>query len=114
MFSSSPNSFTSGQIDGTGRTDWSNNIIVNQNTFGDNRTQVNELVASQFMHTIAHEMLHVNEPLYERLASNSFRMGNPLGYFHRNLDERAERLSESLWKEFLKRRDRLRDNACWK
>ncbi|GKS73563.1 Ig-like domain repeat protein [Acidovorax sp. SUPP950] len=78
---------------GAGMTDWRNNITLNSRDYGDSSTPVDKLGPYQselMLQTIAHEMLHVNEALGSRLLSNSFRMGNPLGYFHRQLDEKAD------------------------
>jgi hypothetical protein len=74
---------------GTGRTDWLNNIELNSRLYGDSNTPVDPFLRSEFLQTLAHEMLHVNESPGSRMASNSFRMSNPLGHFHRKLDERA-------------------------
>jgi RHS repeat-associated protein len=77
---------------GAGVTDWRNNITLNSKDYGDRNTPVDSLGPYQgelFLQTLAHEMLHVNEGSGSRLLSNSFRMGNPLGYFHRQLDEKA-------------------------
>lgn len=74
---------------GAGRTDWSNNIELNSRLYGDSITPVDQFLHSEFTQTLAHEMLHVNESMGSRALSNSFRMGNPLGHFHRKLDEKA-------------------------
>ena len=76
--------------DGPGKTDWFNNITLNSRLYGDSNTTVNEFVRDRFLQTLAHEMLHVNENAVGFLLSNQFRMGNPLGYLHRELDDRAE------------------------
>lgn len=78
--------------DGTGKTDWLNNIQLNSRNYGDRNTSVDEFLRSDFLQTLAHEMLHVNQGAGNFLLSNQFRMGNPLGYFHRQLDERATRM----------------------
>lgn len=77
---------------GAGRTDWSGNIELNSNLYGDSNTPVDEFLRDRFLQTTAHEMLHVNETPGRFLLSNQFRMSNPAGYFHRKLDERAETL----------------------
>lgn len=75
---------------GSGRTDWFNNIEMTSRNYGDGNTPVNEFIRDRFLQTLAHEMLHVNENAVQFLASSQFRMGSRLGYFHRNLDDRAE------------------------
>lgn len=76
---------------GTGRTDWFGNIELDSVQYADDRTQVDLLQHWGFLQTMAHEMLHVNEGIGAALASR-FRMGSPLGYFHRELDEKAEKM----------------------
>jgi hypothetical protein len=89
---------------GAGVTDWRNNITLNSNDYGNSSTSVDNLgpyQAELFLQTLAHEMLHVNQGLGGRLLSNSFRMSNPLGYFHRQLDEKAAAMVTSpLLKQF--------------
>jgi RHS repeat-associated protein len=75
---------------GAGSTDWSNNIQLNSGLYGDSSTPVNEFVRSNFLQTLAHEMLHVNQGPGSFLLSNQFRMSNPAGYLHRLLDAKAE------------------------
>ncbi len=75
---------------GLGMTDWKNNIKLNSDRFGGRDDCIRYGDEYQFLQTLAHEMLHVNETFLHRLASNSFRMGNPLGYLHRQLDDRAD------------------------
>lgn len=75
--------------DGTGKTDWFNNIQLNSRNYGDKNTSVDEFIRSDFLQTLAHEMLHVNQNAGNFLLSNQFRMGNPVGYRHRQLDEKA-------------------------
>jgi hypothetical protein len=75
-----------------GYADWANNNLLNSDFFGDSNTAVADGKTGIFIQTIAHEMLHVNEGFFSRLLSNSFRMGNPLGYFHRRLDDKAEEM----------------------
>lgn len=75
---------------GAGSTDWFNNIQLNSGLYGDSSTPVNEFLRSNFLQTLAHEMLHVNEGPGSFLLSNQFRMSNPLGYLHRLLDAQAE------------------------
>jgi|GEM_PF-2945325 len=91
-----------------GYADWANNILVNSDYFGDAKTPVADGKTGIFIQTIAHEMLHVNESLGSRIISNSFRMGNPLGYFHRGLDEHAE---EMVTREIMEQYRKIRDNA---
>ncbi|WP_327019743.1 RHS repeat-associated core domain-containing protein [Acidovorax sp. Leaf191] len=91
-----------------GLTDWKNNIQLNSRNYGNSDISIyqhNEYAVDLFLQTIAHEMLHVNEGVGSRILSNSFRMGNPLGYFHRLIDERAEAM---ITPDFLRRyRDSL-------
>jgi len=76
--------------DGLGMTDWNNNIYMNSDRFGDDNAPFKRGDEYQFLQTLTHEMLHVNEGFFSRLLSNSFRTGNPLGYFHRQLDDKAD------------------------
>ena len=76
--------------DSTGSTSWLNNIQLNSRLYGDSNTPVFEFIRSNFLQTLAHEMLHVNEDPGSFLRSNTFRMRNLLGYFHRRLDAKAE------------------------
>lgn len=85
-----------------GRTDWLNNIELNSRLYGDSSTPVDEFLRGEFMQTLAHEMLHVNESTGSRLLSNSFRTGNPLGHFHRKLDEKAVSMTTPLLEQFRK------------
>ena len=73
-----------------GATDWFNSISLNSRLYGDSNTPVDPFVVSQFLQTLAHEMLHVNEPIPNRLLNNLFRMSNPFGFLHRLLDKEAE------------------------
>jgi uncharacterized membrane-anchored protein YhcB (DUF1043 family) len=67
----------------------------------------------QFLQTLAHEMLHVNETIPRRLLSNSFRMGNPLGYYHRKLDDVAdEMVTQKLIEKYTKARNANKDCTC--
>lgn len=70
-------------------TDWSNNITLNSHLYEDSKTPVMDLVRSDFLQTLAHEMLHVNQGIAGKLITR-IRMGNPLGIFHRQLDAKAE------------------------
>jgi hypothetical protein len=90
--------------DGQAMTDPSNNILLNSRLYGDSNTPLNkfnEYATDGFLQTIAHEMLHVNEKPFSRWLSERFRMSNPLGYFHRQLDEKAEAMiNPALLKQF--------------
>lgn len=97
---------------GVGRTDWLNNIEMDSRLYGDSNTRVDEFLRSEFLRTLAHESLHVNEPLGSRLLSISFRMESPLGYFHQMLDDKAtSMMTTQLVKQFT---DALNtgDNGC--
>lgn len=74
---------------GAGMTDWSNNITLNSKLYGDSKTPVNDMLRSEFLQTLAHEMLHVNQSVGGK-AITRIRMGNPLGVLHRQLDAKAE------------------------
>ncbi|AYQ30383.1 hypothetical protein DT070_05190 [Polaromonas sp. SP1] len=67
-----------------------NNIQLNSGLYGDSSTKVDEFLRDRFLQTLAHEMLHVNEGPGSFILSNQFRMGNPIGVFHRRLDAKAE------------------------
>jgi RHS repeat-associated protein len=74
---------------GAGSTDWSNNITLNSNLYGDSNTPVVDVLRGEFLQTLAHEMLHVNQGIGGKAISR-IKMGNPLGVLHRQLDEKAE------------------------
>jgi RHS repeat-associated protein len=74
---------------GAGMTDWGNNVTLNSKLYGDSKTPVDEFLRSEFLQSLAHEMLHVNESLFEKAISR-IRMGNPLGVLHRRLDAKAD------------------------
>ena len=74
---------------GAGMTDWSNNITLNSKLYGDSKTPVMNELRSEFLQTLAHEMLHVNQGVGGK-AMSRFKMGNPLGVLHRQLDAKAE------------------------
>jgi RHS repeat-associated protein len=74
---------------GVGMTDWSNNVTLNSKLYGDSKTPVNDMLQSEFLQTLAHEMLHVNQGVGGK-AITRIRMGNPLGVLHRQLDAKAE------------------------
>lgn len=74
---------------GAGMTDWGNNITLNSNLYGDSKTPVMDMIRSEFLQTLAHEMLHVNQGIGGK-AITRIRMGNPLGVLHRQLDAKAE------------------------
>jgi len=96
-----------------GTTDWGNNIQLSSERFGDSKTCVQGGDEYQFLQTLAHEMLHVNENILHRLLSNSFRMGNPLGYFHRKLDDEADAMiTPKLIEKYLKARNAKKDCTC--
>jgi uncharacterized protein RhaS with RHS repeats len=80
---------------GTGRTDWFNNVELNSRAYGDSNTHVSEFDRDRFLQTLAHEMLHVNENAGSFLLSNQFRMGSRLGYFHQQLNDKAEAMITS-------------------
>lgn len=91
---------------GLGMTDWGDNIQMNSDRFGDSSTPVRNGDEYQFLQTLAHEMLHVNEAIPERLLSNSFRMGSSLGYLHRALDDSAdEMVTQRLIDEYIRNRN---------
>jgi RHS repeat-associated protein len=98
---------------GLGMTDWGNNIRLNADRFGGSSQCVKSGDEYQFLQTLAHEMLHVNEALRQRLLSNSFRMGNPLGYFHRKLDDKAdEMVTQQIIEKYIKARNANKDCTC--
>ncbi|CAM8625966.1 Rhs repeat-associated core [Comamonadaceae bacterium] len=98
---------------GLGMTDWGNNIRLNADRFGGGSQCVKSGDEYQFLQTLAHEMLHVNEALRQRLLSNSFRMGNPLGYFRRKLDEKAdEMVTQQIIEKYIKARNANKDCTC--
>lgn len=88
----SVNPFPMGE-NGLGVTDWRNNIRLNADRYGGSSACVRSGDEYQFLQTLAHEMLHVNEPMLRRLLSNSFQISNPLGYLHRQLDDNRSLLS---------------------
>lgn len=98
---------------GLGMTDWGNNIRLNADRFGGSSECVKSGDEYQFLQTLAHEMLHVNETIPRRLLSNSFRMGNPLGYYHRKLDDVAdEMVTQKLIEKYTKARNANKDCTC--
>ena len=98
---------------GLGMTDWANNIRLNSSRFGDSSTCVKSGDEYQFLQTLAHEMLHVNENIPRRLLSNSFRMGNPLGYYHRQLDDKADAMTtQKVIDQYIKTRNSNKDCTC--
>ena len=104
---------TAPMTDGLGRTGWANNILLNSNRFGNASECVKSGDEYQFLQTLAHEMLHVNESLGNRLLSNSIRMGNPLGYFHRKLDDRADAMvTRDLIEKYQKARNADKSCSC--
>ncbi|WP_440534607.1 RHS repeat-associated core domain-containing protein [Variovorax sp. YR566] len=109
---SSVNPFPMGE-NGLGMTDWTNNIRINSDRFGDSSKCVRSGDEYQFLQTLAHELLHVNESIARRLLSNSFRMGNPLGYFHRQLDDKADvMITQQLITKYIKARNAMKDCTC--
>ncbi|MFX8813219.1 hypothetical protein ABTM61_20030, partial [Acinetobacter baumannii] len=68
-------------------TDWGNNIALNSRLYGDGGTPVIGVLRSEFLQTLAHEMLHVNQGIGGK-AITRIRMGNPLGVLHRKLDDK--------------------------
>ena len=98
---------------GLGMTDWGNNISLNSDRFGSSTECVKSGDEYQFLQTLAHEMLHVNESIPRRLLSNSFRMGNPLGYFHRQLDDKADEMTtQKIIEKYIKARNANKDCTC--
>ena len=114
-FAKMPTSVTFSPLEGLGKTDWTNNVVMNSGRFGDSQTPVRSGDEYQFLQTLAHEMLHVNESIPSRLLSNLLPMSNPLGYFHRKIDDRAdEMIRKAVIDAYIKRRDLLKSSACWK
>ena len=98
---------------GLGMTDWGNNIRINADRFGGSADCVRSGDEGQFLQTLTHEMLHVNESILRRLLSNSFRMGNPLGYYHRQLDDKADDMvTQKLIEKYTKARNANKDCTC--
>ena len=88
---------------GPGKADWFNNITLNSRLYGDSNTPVVEDMREAFLQTLAHEMLHVNENPAQFFLSTLFRMGNPAGYFHRLIDQKADAIvTPQLVKQFSK------------
>ncbi|AVT00857.1 hypothetical protein C8236_08175 [Paracidovorax avenae] len=79
---------------GSGMTDWNNNITLNSGLYGDEKTPTDEFIRSEFLQTLAHELLHVNQGLGGKIITR-IRMGNPLGVLHRQLDSKAEAMITS-------------------
>ena len=77
-----------------GYTDLRGNIQIRSNLYGDLNTPVSSFVVQPFLQTIAHEMLHVQQSLFERYVTNVD------GNLHNVLDETAEQISNSLFKQF--------------
>jgi RHS repeat-associated protein len=115
-FPKAPTSVTPGIISGgaLGYTDWlSDSITMSSEKFGDKSTCVKQYYEGQFLQTLAHEMLHVNESWWEHMLSSSFRMGNPLGFAHRNLDDLAnELITEEIIKRYIIMRNADKDCTC--
>lgn len=90
-FANSARSITMANMgeNGAGMTDWSNNVTLNSQLYGDSNTPVNDMLRSEFLQTLAHELLHVNQGIGGK-AITRIRMGNPLGVLHRQLDAKAE------------------------
>ena len=98
---------------GLGMTDWGNNVSLNSDRFGSGTDCVKSGDEYQFLQTLAHEMLHVNESIPRRLLSNSFRMGNPLGCYHRQLDDKAdEMITQKTIDKYIKARSSNKGCTC--
>lgn len=95
---------------GTGRTDLFNNVELNSRLYGASGQPVDSMVHDNFLQTLAHELLHVNETIGRRMLSNSFRAENPLGYFHRQLDDKATEMTSANLTEMF-RKALAQDNA---
>jgi hypothetical protein len=116
LYPTMPNSVTVGPVDGLGYTTWSNNITLGIKYFGDYSTCLPEENDVIFLHTLAHEMWHINEPFLHRLANSVFRMGNPLGFLHRQVDEITWNMVDREWfiREYREARDADKDCKCKK
>lgn len=98
---------------GLGMTDWANNIRLNANRFGDASECVKSGDEYQFLQTLAHEMLHVNEPFGNRLLNRTFRMGNPLGHLHRRLDDQADAMvTNDMIEKYKRTRNSNKECTC--
>ena len=100
-----------------GGTDPENNILLNSGRFRNSDTCVRPDDEPQFLQTLAHEMLHVNQQPFQRWLSERFRMNNPLGlgYFHNKLDDQAnDMLSDALVRKYLQYRNSDKGRICKK
>ena len=73
-FAKGASSYGTGPISPTGQTNFLNQITVNSRIYGDALTPVDPTVSANFLQTVAHKLLHVNEPILSRLLSNTFNM----------------------------------------
>ena len=87
-----------------GYTDLRNNIQINEDLYGDCKTPVDELVASGFLETIAHEWQHVQQSAFEKMLTH--------GPLHQQLDTNAIIIGEKVWNEFARRRKQTPQDRC--
>ena len=96
-----------------GMTDFANRIHLNSERFGTALECVKSGDEYQFLQTLAHESLHINESLGSRLLSNGLRIGNPLGHFHRAIDDRADAMvTPETIEVYQKNRNANKDCMC--
>ncbi|MDS7944268.1 RHS repeat-associated core domain-containing protein [Acinetobacter sp. V110_1] len=112
-FTKNPNSVNFSDINGLGLTNLNNHIVMDSKRFNINGVCYKKDDDIQFLQTLAHEFLHVNENMFRRILSNSFRINNPLGYFHRKLDDEAnDMITSDIVREMEEFRESENCNEC--
>ncbi|WP_169417690.1 hypothetical protein [Ramlibacter agri] len=87
-----------------GYTDLSNNIQINANLYGDCKTPVDPFLTSEFLQTVAHEWLHVQQSTFEKALTH--------GPLHSQIDSNAEIIAANVLKEFQRRRKATPQDSC--
>jgi len=87
-----------------GYTDLHNNIQINANLYGDCKTPVDSFLTSEFLQTIAHEWLHVQQSILEKALTH--------GPLHEQIDRNAEIIAGQVLKEFQRRRKATPQHGC--
>jgi hypothetical protein len=89
-----------------GYTDYSNNIQMQANLYGDGSKQVDPLMASEFIQTLAHELLHVQQSSLEKLLTH--------GELHEQIDRNAELIAKRVADKFKQRTGKAGECGCLK
>jgi RHS repeat-associated protein len=87
-----------------GYTDLQNNIQINANLYGDCKTPVIEMLYPEFLQTIAHEWLHVQQSAFEKMLTH--------GELHQQIDKNAELISMQIWEDFSQLRNLTPQDRC--